>query len=211
MHDRLLASASTFYAIRADTRGLMPQTTESTLMPGAQRPPVGGAIRRPVNVMFPAERALRRHGFVPYVATESWSRRRNRFTKMRVTTTRALIPGLVLIEHEPGTPELNWYRLMEVPFVRGVFGMVQNLSGHDVARLRAMSDGLWASPEDPWLLKAGDRAEVLEGPFIGCTATIEGVQLDDVPEPIARGLVDVFGRATPVAFRLQDLKGVPAE
>ena len=209
MHDRLIA-ASDFFAIRCDTRGLMPQTTESTLLPGQARPPVGGAIRRPVNVMFPAERALRRHGFVPYVATESWSRRRNRFTKMRVTTTRALIPGLVLIEHAAGTPELNWYRLMEVPFVRGVFGMVQNLSGGDVARLKAMSDGRWSNPEDPWLLKPGDRAEVLEGPFIGCTATIEGVHLDDVPEPIARGLVDVFGRPTPVTFRLHDLKGVPA-
>lgn len=192
------AQTSQWFALRCDTRGMMPQTSESAR----------GEIRgRPTGVRFPVEVALSRNGYLPRTPTESWSRRRNRFTRMRVTTTRALIPGLVMVERHADAPDVNWWHLMQVPYVLGIYGLVRNLSAADAARLMAMSDELWRAPDDPFLLRPGDRAEVLAGPFRGLTAEIDSIQCDDVPEPVAKALVEIFGRATIVQFRLQDLKG----
>lgn len=196
-----MSAPSTWFALRCDPRGMMPQTSDST------RTDIPG---RPADVRFPVERALIRHGYLPRTPTESWSRRRNRFTRMRVTTTRALIPGLVLVEHPADAPDINWLALLSVPYVRGVYGMVRDLSAADVARLMAMSDELWQVPDDPFRLKPGDIAEVLAGPFAGFQAEVESVRCDDVPEPIARALVEVFGRATIAQFRVQDLKAKDA-
>lgn len=189
---------SLWYALRCDPRGMMPQTSDST------RTEIRG---RPANVRFPVERSLTAAGYLPRTPTESWSRRRNRFTRMRVTTTRALIPGLVLIERPDGAPVVNWLHLLAVPYVRGIYGMVRDLSAADASRLMAMSDELWRVPDDPFLLRPGDRAEVLAGPFAGFSAEVESIRCDDVPEPVARAMVEIFGRATIVQFRLQDLKG----
>lgn len=188
---------STWLALRCDPRGMMPQTSDST------RTEIRG---RPTNVRFPAERALAAGGYLPRTPTESWSRRKNRFTRMRVTTTRALIPGLVMVEVPEGVP-VNWLRLLSVPYVRGIYGAVRDLSDEDVARLMQMSDELWVAPDDPNRLGPGDVAEVMAGPFAGFPAEIQSVRCDDVPEPIAQALVDIFGRATIAQFRLQDLRG----
>jgi transcription antitermination factor NusG len=186
-----------WYALRMDTRGMMPQTVSRT--------PAGAPTAE--RVLYPAQAALERHGYPTFVPTERWSRRRNRFTRERVYTTRALVPGL-LFAAVPVGPEANWWQVMSLPFVRGVYGRLKPVGDADLVGVVRMVDMATEKIADPFSLKVGD---VIEGPkgtaLAGFPVELTELLLD-IPEPVARGIVEIFGRSTPVAIPFEQLHGV---
>jgi transcription antitermination factor NusG len=182
-----------WYALRMDTRGMMPQT-QPRLETGAD------------SVVYPAQLGLERRGYPTFVATERWSRRRNRFTRQRVYTTRALVPGLLFVAVPVG-PEANWFEVMSCPFVRGVYGALRPVRAPDLLGILGMVEMATEKIADPFSLRVGD---VIEGPK-GTALSGFPVELTelilDIPEPVAKGIVEIFGRATPVAIPFGQLHG----
>jgi hypothetical protein len=183
-----------WYALRMDTRGMMPQTT-ARFDAGADR------------VMFPAQYGLERRGYPTFVPTERWSRRRNRFTRQRVFTTRSLIPGLLLAAVPLG-PEANWFAVMASPFVRGVYGALRAVRDRELVGINGMVGEAVKKTADPFGLKAGDKITMPEdAPLSGHSVELIEV-LVDVPEPVARGVVAFFGGTVEIEIPIEQLHGV---
>lgn len=181
-----------WWALRADPRGMVPQRRETTLAST-------GLPRHP----FPVERALARHGYQAYVPTESWSRKRSRWTRARCITTRALIPGFLMCRI---AGPVNWFHLLSTPYVLGTYGMLREIDGSDARALAQIEAELEADPRDPFQVRPGQTATLTHGPLAGQTLELTDV-LYDLPDPVAKGLVEAFGGKVEVEVPLQDLRG----
>lgn len=175
-----------WWALRVSSRGMMPQTQQRN-----------GEVPD-----FPAVLALERHGFDVYVLTEHWSRRRNRYTRQRVTTRRPLIPGLVLLRWPTGLG-LPWHRLHAVPYVIGFYGILRAVGEAETEALVGMERRADARPSDPYLLRPGMRAEIISGAMVEQEVDLQRV---DVPEGVARGLIEVFGGKVEIVVPLSALR-----
>lgn len=186
-----------WYALRMDTRGMMPQTLLRT-------PEGAPAADRST---FPAQLGLERRGYPTFVPTERWSRRRNRFTRARVYTTRALVPGL-LFASVPVGPSANWYEVMSTPYVRGVYGRLRPVGDRDLAGVVGMVEEAKGKIADPFSLQRGDQITLpSESPLAGLGAEITEIVVD-VPEPVAKAITNLFGRAVEIAVPVELLHGV---
>lgn len=174
-----------WWALRVSSRGMMPQTSRDGEIP-----------------TFPAVMALERRGFDVHVLTEQWSRRRNRYTRARVVTRRPLIPGLVLLRWSTGLG-LPWHRLHSVPYVLGYYGIVRAMREADTSAFAGMERRADAKPGDPYLLRPGMTAEIISGALTEREVELQHV---DVPEGVARGLVEIFGGRVEIVVPLADLR-----
>ena len=183
-----------WYALRMDTRGMMPQTTERLERAGADR------------VVFPAQLGLERRGYLTFVPTERWSRRKNRFTRQRVFTTRALVPGLLLASVP--VEDANWFEVMSTPWVRGVYGALRPVGSRDLDGVNTMVGAATELIADPFSLRPGDRVTLpSDNPLAGQEVELTEV-LVDVPEPVAKGIATLFGGTVEIEVPINRLHGV---
>ena len=61
-------------------------------------------------------------------------------------------------------------------------------------------------PADPYALRAGRRAVVTRGPLQGTQVALVDV-LHDVPDPVAKGVVELFGGKVEIVVPVELLRG----
>jgi len=157
--------------------------------------------RVPSGKEFVAERVLDDAGLIVFVPTETKFRKVNRMAKNKTEMRFALIPGYCLIGIYRGdgpTVDAQWSNLFRFRLVREVIGH----DGRPVAlpwrQVRALlvrhSRGEFKAPDaQRWMqtyreFAAGDRVEVLEGPFEGHIAEVTEIRGQQ-----ARMVVRLFG------------------
>jgi transcription antitermination factor NusG len=141
--DRMTYDGGYWYALKIAPGGLTLRHTR------LERPPVHRASMppklRPAGPLgFPAEEALKRRGYDPFVPVENFFIRKNKYRKHEKTRVkRALIPGLVFL-HITGDP--NWLAISEVPMILGVLGFngePYRFHPSGIAKLHAISAELY--------------------------------------------------------------------
>lgn len=186
MTDLRTVPGHSWWALRIAPRGMMPKLAQAEhLVPE-----------------FPAVLSLRRHGFDVWVPTEQWSRRRNRYTHERVVTRRPLIPGLALVSIPDGG-EPNFEVLRRCPYFLGWYGILRRVEAPDADRIGRMEDIAGAQPSDPYALRPGMRAQMIRGPMIEAQLELAAI---DIPQGVARGLMEIFGAKVEIVVPLSDLK-----
>lgn len=169
---------------------MMPQETETVV--------------RPADMLFRVQLAFKRRGVETFVPCESWSKRAHRNTHRRVTTTKPLVPGLLFAR----LPEpVNWAAVMAAPNIRGVYGVVRPLMEAEIAQARAMEAMAVERPADPFALRPGSQAVMMRGPMAGQEMQLTDV-LVDVPGPVAKGMVEMFGGKVEIVVPVENLRGV---
>ncbi|ADD67160.1 NusG antitermination factor [Denitrovibrio acetiphilus DSM 12809] len=112
-------------------------------------------------------------------------------------------PGYILVHMEMSTT--NWHVVKSIPKVTGFVGGINPvpIPEHDV---KAMID--LAKSESPRIASKyveGDTVEVIDGPFLGFTGTVDEVNPD---KEKVRVIVSIFGRQTPVELDYLQVKRV---
>jgi hypothetical protein len=194
----------TWFALRIHGKGLSPQRTD-----GANGKPVplrawlDKLDRDPEPPPFPAEVALCRSGYMPFVPTERWQQRRHRHAKGKVWMMKPLIPGFALVFIEKDWM-FNWFRLMSTPYVLGTYGRLTGIPDRSVAAIAAMEKRMWSN--NPYGLKVGDSADIEIGSLRGREILITKV-ISETPKPVLQGLVEMFGSSVSIEIPLEFTKG----
>ncbi|MFT6461015.1 MAG: transcription antitermination factor NusG [Maricaulis maris] len=146
-------------------------------------------IRVPSGKEFVAERILDDAGLIVFVPTETKFRKVNRMAKTKTEMRFALIPGYCLIGIYRGdakTVDAQWANLFRFRLVREVIGHDGRPMVLPYRQVRALlvrhSRGEFNAPDSQrWMrtyreFEAGDRVEILEGPFEGHVAEVTEIR-----------------------------------
>ncbi|KIC42227.1 hypothetical protein RA27_02215 [Ruegeria sp. ANG-R] len=168
--------------------------------------------------VFVSEHLMRRAGFEVFLPIEKEMRRKNRFSNEKHLVAKPLIVGWVFVGWPVG--ENRWHDLMRLDVVSGVMGaggVPVMIPRSRIARLMRQWGGGMLSPKCHQIMKAGagyvagDVVKVPDGPFVDFDCTII-----DVSEKAATGVIEIFGRSTPLEIPVEklpvlDLPGEVAE
>jgi transcription antitermination factor NusG len=166
------------------------------------------------NRVFLPEHLMRQAGFEVFLPVKKVLRIKNRFTKEKHLVAVPLLAdwmfvGLPIGGGECGRVVPNWKRLMELDVVAGVMGtggkpiqlsdatvmgMMRRYSGRNVST--AVTERILARYD----FNVGQLAKVLSGPFEGFD-----FKIDEIHGRQAKGLVNIFGRETPLLLELAGL------
>ncbi len=146
-------------------------------------------LRVPSGKEFTAERILDDAGLIVFVPTETKFRKVNRMAKRKTEMRFALIPGYCLIGIYAGDQavmDAQWSNLFRFRLVREVIGHEGRPMALPYRQVRSLlvrhSRGEFNAPDaQRWMrtyreFAAGDRVEVLEGPFEGHVAEVTEIR-----------------------------------
>lgn len=166
--------------------------------------------------VFLPEHLLRRAGFEVFLPVKKVLRRKNRFSPEKQLVSQPLLVDWLFVAlpvvYDPvmECERLDrWADLMRLDVVSGVMGTggrPVRIPQARINRLMRQWGGGHLSPECQSMLKAkksyvaGDVIEVPDGPFAGLDFKIV-----DVSDKVAKGVIDIFGRETPLEVQLDNL------
>lgn len=154
--------------------------------------------------VFVPQRILTRAGFEVFLPVRKVRQRKNRYSPDQVYVTQPLLADWLFVGWAADAH--RWHRLMELDVVTGVMGTggrPVRIPQDRLARLMRQWGGKMLTPECLRIAKGktvyteGDVIKVPDGPFEGFDFTVV-----DVAERSVRGLVDIFGRETPLELSL---------
>ena len=157
--------------------------------------------------VFLPEPILRRAGFEVFMPVKKTLRRKNRFSPEKVLVSQPLLVDWMFVGWPIG--ENRWHHLMELDVVTGVMGTGGRpvyIPPARVVRLMRQWGGGHLSPECHRMANsfvaysAGDMFKVPDGPFENFDFTVV-----DVTSKFVRGIIDIFGRETPLELPLEKL------
>lgn len=111
------------------------------------------------------------------------------------TVKRKVFPGYVLIEMEVN--DRSWYVVRNTPGVTGFVGSATKpipLEPKEVERILGKQE-VESKPKTHISVEVGEEVRITEGPFENCIAVVTEVNEE---KGTVKGLVNMFGRATPV-------------
>lgn len=112
------------------------------------------------------------------------------------TTTRKFYPGYVLIKMILNKE--SWHLVLNVPKVTGFIGHTERpipLKESEANRLLQMIEQRQENPRPKYDFRAGDKVQVVDGPFSNFAGEVEEVNHDKGTLKVS---VSIFGRNTPV-------------
>ena len=112
------------------------------------------------------------------------------------TTSRKFFPGYILVNMELN--DETWHLVKNTPKVTGFVGGTTTppaISEEEVKKITHQMEEGAVRPKPKVLFDRGENVRVVDGPFTNFTGIVDEVK----PEKSKlRGLVSIFGRATPV-------------
>lgn len=155
---------------------------------------------------FVSELILRRSGFEVFLPVKKVERRKNRFGPDTHLVAQPLLLDWMFVGWPSG--EERWQDLMDLDVVMGIMGTGGRpiyFPPRRVARLMRQWGGGHLSSACHQMAKqkfsyvSGDVIKVPDGPFAGFDFTVV-----DVTTKSARGVIDIFGRETPLEIALSE-------
>ena len=150
-----------------------------------------------------AKGQLERQGYIAYLPMMTVRKRKR---AAWVASVEPLFPRYLFI-----CTDINEQSLAPVRSTTGVSGLVRfgtilrpvpDAVVHYLQQAEAAQGGL--SGEESWPFRAGDKVEVLQGPFAGLTAVFEGAE----PQARAMILIELLGRQNAVKVPIHALNAL---
>ena len=117
---------------------------------------------------------------------------------------KKIFPGYVLVQMEMSDD--SWYVVRNTPGVTGFVGSGNKPIPLMLHEMQAIQDQMGLEHDQPKVAySAGDNVQVIDGPFLNFTGTIEEVNLE---RGKLRVIVSVFGRDTPVELNFGQVEKV---
>jgi transcriptional antiterminator NusG len=128
----------------------------------------------------------------------------------KVVKTRKIYPGYLFVEFEviDEVDDKAWFMVRNTPGVTGFLGSSGKGTKPSPVRQSEMDSILMkmGKMEKPQFeFKAGDKVEVVNGPFKGQIVDVSSV---NEATQIVTVLIDMFGRLTPTDFDAKDVKAL---
>ncbi len=157
--------------------------------------------------VFLPEHLLRRAGFEVFLPVKKVLRRKNRFTPEKTHVTQPLLADWLFVGWRADID--RWNELMDLEVISGVMGTGGRpaaIPSDRVARLMRQWGGGRLSreckkmAEQPQPYNPGEVVKVPDGPFVDFDFKIV-----DVTARAARGVINIFGRETPLEVPIEKL------
>ena len=122
----------------------------------------------------------------------------------KVLTEKKFMPGYVLIKMN--MTDESWHLVKSVPKTTGFLGSKttpQSLSEAEVQRVFSQLEAESKTASISSLYNAGDKVQVIDGPFDSFSGTVEEVDIEGQKLKVS---VSIFGKATPIELSFTQVK-----
>ena len=122
----------------------------------------------------------------------------------KVLTEKKFMPGYVLIKMN--MTDESWHLVKSVPKTTGFLGSKttpQPISDAEVKRVFAQLEAESKTASISSLYNAGDKVQVIDGPFDSFSGTVEEVDVEGQKLKVS---VSIFGKATPIELSFTQVK-----
>ena len=119
------------------------------------------------------------------------------------TVKRKMYPGYVVLEMEVN--DRSWYVVRNTPGVTGFVGSATKpvpLEPDEVKKI-LKTQGMDNEPKTQISVEIGEQVRITSGSFENCIATVTEINEE---KGTVKGLIDMFGRDTPVEIDFSELK-----